>query len=254
MRRLAKQARRLRDILAQEPARKGYRVTEAVMRANLPGVGAEVHLSRQPQQEQPGLPLSIEDVMAPLVALAAEGETGIVLTVDEAQDAGAEELRALATFHQRAVEANWPVVLLVAGLPPLRTGGLKSSFERADWFDIGPLSPSATLTALAEPAVRAGRPTRPVRLNTWPPIPEGTPTPYSSTATLPGASPKASPSSPPAPSTWPSRLPVRSSSATSTASAGSARLPGNASTWSPWPRRSQQAPTPPAPRSPNAWA
>jgi hypothetical protein len=155
---VAKQARRLRDILAQEPARKGYRVTEAVMRANLPGVGAEVHLSRQAQQEQPGLPLSIEDVLAPLVALAAEGETGIVLTVDEAQDAAAEELRALATFHQRAVEANWPVVLLVAGLPPLRTGGLKSSFERADWFDIGPLSPPATLTALAEPAVRAGRP------------------------------------------------------------------------------------------------
>jgi hypothetical protein len=81
-----------------------------------------------------------------------------VLTVDEAQDAAAEELRALATFHQRAVEADWPVVLLVAGLPPLRTGGLKSSFERADWFDIGPLSPPATLTALAEPAVRAGRP------------------------------------------------------------------------------------------------
>jgi len=35
------------------------------MRANLPGVGAEVHLSRQAQQEQPGLPLSIEDVLAP---------------------------------------------------------------------------------------------------------------------------------------------------------------------------------------------
>ncbi len=155
---LARQARKLRGILAQEPARKGYRVTEAVMRANLPGVGAEVHLSRQAQQEQPGLPLSIEDVLAPLVALAAEGETGIVLTVDEAQDAAAEELRALATFHQRAVEADWPVVLLVAGLPPLRTGGLKSSFERADWFDIGPLSPPATLVALAEPAVRAGRP------------------------------------------------------------------------------------------------
>ena len=128
------------------------------MKANLPGVGAEVHLSRQADQDRSGFPPSIEDILAPLVALVAEGDTGIVLTVDEAQDAAAEELRALATFHQRAVEANWPVVLLVAGLPPLRTGGLKSSFERADWFDIGPLSPPATLTALAEPAVRAGRP------------------------------------------------------------------------------------------------
>jgi len=68
---------------------------------------------------------------------------------------GAARPRDLPPARRRGQLAGRPARRRPA---PLRTGGLKSSFERADWFDIGPLSPPATLTALAEPAVRAGRP------------------------------------------------------------------------------------------------
>jgi len=215
------------------------------MKANLPGVGAEVHVSRQADQDRSGFPLD-RGHPGTSRSTGRRGDTGIVLTVDEAQDAAAEELRALRDLppaRRRGQLAGRPARRRPA---PLRTGASRALSSVADWFDIG-RSPPRHAHRPGRAAVRAGRPYEAGAAERLAAHTGGYPTPYSSTVTLPGASPKASPSSPPAPSTWPSRLPVRSSSATSTASAGNARPPGNASTSSPWLKRSQQQLIPPAP-------
>jgi hypothetical protein len=81
------------------------------------------------------------------------------VTLDEAQNAIARgELQAIAAWHQRAVTQNWPVVLVIAGLPALSAKGIRTAYERANWFDVERLSPQATVAALVRPAADAGRP------------------------------------------------------------------------------------------------
>lgn len=154
---LAERSEALRRILADQKSPKRFRVTGATMRAGIAGLGGELHMSAQPAEATEPL-LEVEHALLPLLDEAAKRATGVILTLDEAQDGSPEHVAALGAFHQRAVENDWPLVLVAAGLPDLRKTGFRSSFERAEWFDVGLLSPAATLQALAEPAARTGRP------------------------------------------------------------------------------------------------
>ena len=54
---------------------------------------------------------------------------------------------------------NWPLLVVVAGLPTIRdTRRTVTSFERGEWHELGLLGQDATLRALTHPAAEAGRP------------------------------------------------------------------------------------------------
>jgi hypothetical protein len=138
-------------------------VTGATLRATVLGVGAELELSRDPTPagtpETPRLDLA---VAAAVEAALAHG-AGLVLTVDELQLASRSELADLAATLQQHVPDNWPLVVILAGLPSLRDVQRESRravtyLERAEWHVLGLLDPAATAEALAEPARQAGRP------------------------------------------------------------------------------------------------
>jgi hypothetical protein len=84
---------------------------------------------------------------------------GFVLTIDEMQLADGAELARLAAVLQRGVDLGWPIVMVGAGLAGMRDPQRTVSyFERADWYEIGALTPTATLAALRIPAEDSGRP------------------------------------------------------------------------------------------------
>ncbi|MHB8294734.1 MAG: AAA family ATPase [Acidimicrobiales bacterium] len=147
--------------LLEGPDRGGMKLSEAVLRAGVAGVGGEVRLAaRRAGDQDPSLRL--ERALGAVAALAAERGSGVVLTVDEAHTATREDLAAFGAVLQHAITEAWPLMALMAGLPSLRSSGrLPSYFERADWHEIGLLSEDATLEALVAPAERAGRPYEP---------------------------------------------------------------------------------------------
>lgn len=154
---LVGRAEAVRALLGEEPPGAHLRVTGAVVRATIPGIGGELHLSKEPGAQ--GRPLlSTERVLGFLMDEAIEHSTGVVLTLDEAHVAHREDLGALGAAIQQGTGANWPMVVVIAGLPSLRAGRLPSYFERADWHEVRSLPAEAALDALVAPAQAAGRP------------------------------------------------------------------------------------------------
>jgi hypothetical protein len=149
------------ELLEGAPGARRLRATDAVLRAQLPGVGAEVHLARQPQGE--GDPtLEIADVLRGLAERLMARKTGVVLTVDEAQLADRDEMTRFAAALQEGTGKDWPLVAVLAGLRSIRDHRrMPSYFERAEWHELGSLDQAATLEALTEPAIAAGRPFEP---------------------------------------------------------------------------------------------
>ena len=98
---------------ASPPGR--LRATEAVLRAQLPGlVGAELHLAGQPQREDDPT-LALAGVVRGLAERLMARDTGVVLTIDEAQLANRDEMTRFAAALQEATGRRWPLVVVVAG-------------------------------------------------------------------------------------------------------------------------------------------
>ncbi len=128
------------------------------------GVGAELHLVNA--GDIPPSPIEqLDEVFARAAEAAIERDAGIVLTLDELQTAKPEDVATLAAVLQEHVPHDWPLVVVIAALPSLRTTrgpkALPTYLERAQWHDLGPLDEAATHTALTEPASMAGRPMTP---------------------------------------------------------------------------------------------
>jgi hypothetical protein len=105
----------------------------------------------------------LDHALAAAVEAALGHGAGLVLTVDELQLAGRGELADFAATLQQHVPDDWPLVVILAGLPSLRDAQRESRravtyLERAEWHVLGLLDPAATAEALAEPAWQAGRP------------------------------------------------------------------------------------------------
>ncbi|MGO9789992.1 MAG: AAA family ATPase [Solirubrobacteraceae bacterium] len=148
-------------LLAGGAARKRIRATDTVLRAGLAGVGAEVHLERE-QNPEIDPTLVIAAALRRLVDRLIEHDTGVVLTVDEAQLADRNEMTRFAAALQEGTGNAWPLVIAVAGLRSMRDHRrMPSYFERADWHELGSLDHEATLKALVGPAAAAGRPFEP---------------------------------------------------------------------------------------------
>ena len=143
-------------------SRRGMEITGATLRASLMGVGAEVELSRDTRTPRSDAP-RLDRALAAAVEAALEHGAGLVLTVDELQLAARSELADLAATLQQHVPDDWPLVVVLAGLPSLRHAQRESRravtyLERAEWHVLGLLDPTATAEALREPARQAGRP------------------------------------------------------------------------------------------------
>jgi hypothetical protein len=80
-------------------------------------------------------------------------------TVDELQLASPVELGDFSATLQQHVPDAWPLVVIVAGLPSIRsTHRGVTYFERAEWHLLGMLDLDAAKNALQGPARLAGRP------------------------------------------------------------------------------------------------
>ncbi|VEH72728.1 ATPase [Corynebacterium segmentosum] len=85
---------------------------------------------------------------------------GVLLTIDEVQDADAQELASLAVTYQDLVRDELDVAIVVAGLPQginrlLELPGV-TFLRRAQKFVLGPLSPANATVAFKETAAHSG--------------------------------------------------------------------------------------------------
>ena len=86
--------------------------------------------------------------------------TGVLLTIDEVQDADAENLTSLAVTYQDLVRDELDVAIVAAGLPQgvnrlLDLPGV-TFLRRAQKFVLGPLSPANAEVAFTETAAQSG--------------------------------------------------------------------------------------------------
>ena len=105
------------------------------------------------------LEADLSKLLRDVAAAAAEAGTGLALLVDEAQDATAEELRALCAVTHAAGQQDWPLLVALAGLPslPRVLTEARSYAERLFVYErIEQLPPEAATEALVAPAVAEG--------------------------------------------------------------------------------------------------
>lgn len=98
-----------------------------------------------------------------MTAALARG-AGLLITLDELQNATPTELHHIGAILQESIPENWPLVLAIAALPSLREkrgSRLPTYLERSEWHPLDTLTSSDALTALTGPAQNAGRPMTP---------------------------------------------------------------------------------------------
>lgn len=139
--------------------RQRSRISGGKLGASAFGVGAEVELSAAPPTN--GEPRLL-DVLADTMQIAVRREAGLLVTLDELQNAQPGELGTLAAILQQSVPNNWPLVVAIAALPSLRRtkgpNALPTYLERAEWHELAELTASDAREALTKPADLAGRP------------------------------------------------------------------------------------------------
>ena len=142
----------------------GLHAASATIRAGVAGVGAEVTLDRSAAPAFPDYYL-IRDALARLAETLRTTGSPLVVSVDEAQVASRDDLSSFAAALQYGEEEDWPVVVVLAGLPSMRDPGRSVTyFERSNWYEVTSLDRSATIEALGVPAQQAGRPFEPAAL------------------------------------------------------------------------------------------
>jgi len=81
------------------------------VRAQIAGVGGEVHLAK-PDEPHATSAIAVQAALGELASEALERRTGVVLTIDE--------LQLVRSEHATAIGANWPIIVAGAGLPAMR--------------------------------------------------------------------------------------------------------------------------------------
>src|SRR5437588_2358577 len=96
-------------LIEQRKTRGRLRATDTVLRAGVPGVGAEIHLARE-RQPRTDATVAITAALREFAERLIERNTGVVLTVDEAQLADRDEMTRFAAALQEGTGNNWPMV------------------------------------------------------------------------------------------------------------------------------------------------
>lgn len=156
-------------LLRQEPPRKARtRLTGGKVAAGAMGVSGEVEWERapdadaRPKSDGERLDVALREVLS----AAQERQAGVVLTIDELQNADRTDLGTLGAALQRLTHEDAPVVVVAAALPGIRrllqdrerSPKPPTYLERAEWHLLGHLPEEDAREALARPARDAGRP------------------------------------------------------------------------------------------------
>jgi len=135
-------------------------ITGGKLGASALGVGGEVEVLLERHGSGPVDPL--EAALGAAMRAAMEEGSGLVITIDEVQYAERAELAGFTAILQERMAENWPLVVIVAGLPSIREPRRVVTYlERGEWHELGLLSRDEAEQALTEPAVDAGRPMEP---------------------------------------------------------------------------------------------
>jgi len=155
-----------RRLLAEEEGerrRSRIRVTGGRVEARAFGVGGELEFEAPPRDDQlsPDLGRTLGETMR----VAADQSSGLVVTIDELQNAEPGDISLLFGVIQEHVPHGWPLVLALAALPTLRESRgrkrLPTYLERAEWHDLDTFPPEEARQALVGPAQQSGRPMTP---------------------------------------------------------------------------------------------
>ncbi|MGP9725066.1 ATP-binding protein [Corynebacterium sp. AOP40-9SA-29] len=132
-------------------------ITGTTLQASAFGIGAGVDISTSEKQQVN----SLAEEFHTTLTVARSRNSGLLLTLDELQNASPADLHELGGALQENVPENWPLVVAVAALPSLReTRGsrLPTYLERAEWHSLDSLSDPDARDALSGPAKQSGRP------------------------------------------------------------------------------------------------
>jgi hypothetical protein len=141
-------------VIEQVPDRR-WQTERFTVRSGLPFVGGEMTVARTGAEASTDL----DAALTTIVDAVTSKRSGLVVTIDEVHVAGSEPLGAVAATLQRHVPDDWPLVVVLAGLPAMRRPGRSVTYlERCDWHELGMLGQRDTLAALTIPAETAGRP------------------------------------------------------------------------------------------------
>lgn len=150
------EATRLLQHTTGERRRARPHVTGGKVSATALGVGGEVTVERSPVD---GPVDPIEESLTRTMVAAIRADAGLVLALDELQLAHRDELASLTAVLQEHIRDDWPLVVLVAGLPSIREPRRSVTYlERGEWHELGLLDAADAERALREPAAEAGRP------------------------------------------------------------------------------------------------
>lgn len=136
---------------------KRARVTGAKVQASVLGIGGGVEVSRTADTSQD----TLNDVLRSVMTAAMARNAGLLVTLDELQNASPAELHELGGVLQETVPENWPLVIAIAALPSLREkrgSQLPTYLERAEWHPLDSLPGPDAREALTGPAEQSGRP------------------------------------------------------------------------------------------------
>ncbi|MCY4630015.1 MAG: ATP-binding protein [bacterium] len=150
---LLSQSAELRDrILHGDPPRATTRLSAVTAL----GFGASTERTPAPAQDA-----DLRQTLATIGRHALDRQTGLLVTIDELQDASLDEFRQFGAIFQHESSRNrLPIVFLGAGLAETRStllSGRRSTFlHRCEQYEIGPLTRSESRRALAAPIEAAG--------------------------------------------------------------------------------------------------
>ena len=148
---------------AKDKARRALRaLTGFVTAMKLKYEDIEVGLDYDPEPglaDNGDLDHDLQVLMETVGMAARDGETAVILFVDELQYVEESQLAALIMALHRAAQQSLPISLVGAGLPQIRgqLGRAKSYAERLFTFPmIGPLDKTAARIAIVKPAEEEG--------------------------------------------------------------------------------------------------
>ena len=135
-------------------------ITGTKVEATILGVGGGVEIKRDAADPQP----TLRDQLRATMEAALERGAGLLITLDELQNASTADLHELGGVLQESVPEHWPLVIAIAALPSLREKRgkrLPTYLERAEWHPLESLPGSDAHEALTGPAAQSGRPMTP---------------------------------------------------------------------------------------------
>jgi hypothetical protein len=152
-----------RNDQARELAQRGLRALAGFAKAlKLKYADLEVGIDLDPEAglaDNGDLEQDLPALLEAVGAAARQGNTALVMFIDELQYVNEAELAILITALHRCAQRKLPITLVGAGLPQLRghMGQAKSYAERLFEFPVvGPLTPEAAEIALRKPAQAQG--------------------------------------------------------------------------------------------------